>query len=157
MNLKTEVKWALIFIVMMLLWMTGERLTGLHDTHIEKHAIFTNFIAVPAIAIYVLALRAKRDRDLGGTMSWMQGFKSGAIITLIVAALTPLVQVAIKFVISPDFFTNMIAHATAKGMMSQEQAEAYFTLSNYLVLSTIGALVMGLATAAIVAIFVRRS
>jgi hypothetical protein len=38
-TLKIEIKWALIFVAMQLSWMLMEKLTGLHDTHIEKHAV----------------------------------------------------------------------------------------------------------------------
>jgi len=43
---KTEVKWSIIFVVVMLLWMGFERLTGLHDEYIAKHAVYTNFFAI---------------------------------------------------------------------------------------------------------------
>jgi len=56
---KLEIKWALLFTIMSLLWMLLERLLGLHDEHIEKHAIYTNFIAIPSILIYVFALHQK--------------------------------------------------------------------------------------------------
>jgi len=52
---KIEVKWAVIFVIMSLLWMVLEKLTGLHDKHIDKQMIYTNFIAIPAIAVYVFA------------------------------------------------------------------------------------------------------
>jgi len=152
----TEVKWALIFTAMMIAWMVGERLTGLHGEHIAQHPVYTNLVAIPAIVIYVLALRDKRDRDLGGVMSWGQGFKSGVILTVIITALTPLTQLLTHKVISPQYFPNVIALSVDQGMLSQAEAEAYFNLQNYLLLSAVGALVMGLVTAAIVAIFVRQ-
>lgn len=89
-NYRIEIKWAFIFIGMTLLWMVLERLLGLHSTHIDKHPIFTNFIAIPAIAIFVFALRDKRKSFYGGTMTYMQGFISGLIITLIVSVMSPL-------------------------------------------------------------------
>ena len=44
-NIKIEIKWAIIFAVMGLVWMFIEKLVGLHNEHIDKHAIYTNFIA----------------------------------------------------------------------------------------------------------------
>lgn len=99
---RIEIKWALIFVAMMLLWMVMERLAGFHDTHIDKHAIVTNLIAIPAIAIYVLALLDKRKNFYGGYMSYKQGFISGLIITLIVTLFTPLIQFVTSTIISPD-------------------------------------------------------
>ncbi len=60
-----------------------ERIPGLLDVHLDKHAIFTNLVAIPAIAIYVIALLDKRKTDYGGYMTYKQGFISGIIITLI--------------------------------------------------------------------------
>jgi len=37
---KIELKWSVIFVVLMLLWMVIERLTGLHDEHIASHAVY---------------------------------------------------------------------------------------------------------------------
>ncbi len=36
-KISTEIKWALIFVAMSLLWMLLEKLSGLHSTHIDKH------------------------------------------------------------------------------------------------------------------------
>lgn len=56
---RIEIKWGAIFALMSLLWMVLERIVGLHDEHIELHATYTNFVAIPAIAIYVLGLLEK--------------------------------------------------------------------------------------------------
>lgn len=66
----TELKWATIFVVVTLVWMVLEKAVGLHGEHIDKHAIYTNLFAIPAIAVYVFALREKRDKDFGGTMTF---------------------------------------------------------------------------------------
>lgn len=153
---KTEFKWAIIFVIMTLLWMLLERLTGLHSTHIDKHVIFTNFIAIPAITIYVFALLDKRKKYYGGAMSYLQGFVSGLIITLIVTLLSPLTQYITSSIITPDFFNNAIQYSVSKGMMTLENAEAYFNLQNYIIQGLIGAPIMGIITSAIVAIFTRK-
>ncbi|HMB41178.1 MAG TPA: DUF4199 domain-containing protein [Balneolaceae bacterium] len=152
---KTEVKWSIIFVVVMLLWMGFERLIGLHDEHIANHAIYTNFFAIFAIAVYVFALRDKKKTHYGGEMTWNQGFMTGLIITIIVALLTPLVQWITHTIITPDFFENIRAYSVEQGMMTQEEAEGYFSLSGYIVQSMIGALGMGIITSAIVAFFTR--
>jgi hypothetical protein len=153
---KIEIKWALIFVAMMLLWMVMEKLTGLHDVHIGKHAIFTNFVAIPAIAIYVFALLDKRKADYGGSMSYKQGFISGVVITLIVTLFSPLTQYLASNVISPDYFSNMIEYSVSQGKMSRQEAEDFFNLNSYLKQVVIGTPVMGLATTAIVAFFTKK-
>ena len=151
-----EIKWGILFAVIQLLWMLGERVAGLHDENIEHHAKITNFFALLAILIYVVALLDKRKNDFGGKMTWKQGFFTGLIITAVVTLLTPLTQYLTSMVISPDHFQNMIAYTVETGTKTQEAAEAYFNLKNYMIQSIIFAPVVGIVTSAIVAIFTRK-
>jgi hypothetical protein len=153
---KIEIKWALIFVGMMLFWMLLERLFGLHDRNIEYHPLVTNFVAIPAIIVYVLALLDKRRNYYHGRMSYLQGFVSGIIITVIVTLLSPLTQLITSLVITPDYFQNVIEYTVTTGTMSRAEAEEYFTLNNYLVQTIMFTPVMGIFTSAIVAIFTRR-
>jgi len=155
-NFKIELKWAFIFMAMMLLWMVLERLAGLHDVHIDKHESYTNFVAIPAILVYVLALLNKRRVYYGGSMSYVQGVISGLIITLIVTLFTPLTQYITSAVITPEYFNNVIKYAVEQGKMTQPEAEGYFNLKNYIIQSTIFAPIMGIVTTLIVAFFVKR-
>ncbi len=152
---KIEIKWGVIFVIMTLAWLAMERMLGLHSTHIEHHATYTNFIAVPAIVIYVLALLEKRKKDFGGTMTYKQGFISGLIITLVVTLISPLSQVLISNVISPGYFANMIEYVSENGIMDKGTAENYFNLKSYIVQGLIGAPVMGTLTTAGVAFFTK--
>ena len=151
-----EVKWAFIFIVVALLWMVFEKLMGWHGENIASHMMMTNIFAVFAIAIYVFALLEKRKVHYQGTMTWKEGFLSGLMMTIIITLLSPFSQLLTHYVISPEYFPNAIAYAVASGNSTQTEAEAYFNLNSYLIQFTIGALVMGIVTSAIVAIFTRR-
>lgn len=155
-NYTHEIKWALYFALMMLVWMVFERMAGLHDEHIDKHPLITNFVAIPAIAMYVFALRQKREKAYGGHMSYKQGFMSGLIMTLVITILSPLTQYITSTIITPDFFTNAINYAVSEGKMSQTEAEDYFSLTNYVKQTILFTPVMGIVTTAIVAIFVKR-
>lgn len=155
-KIRLEIKWALIFVVTSLLWMLLEKLVGLHSTHIDKHMYLTNLFAIPAIIVYVLALIDKKKKDYNGQMTYKQGFISGLIITVIVALFAPLTQWVISTIITPEYFPNVIAYSVETGYhKSLEEAEAYFNLKNYITQSVIGAIVMGVITAAVVAIFVK--
>ena len=155
-KIRLEIKWALIFVLMSLLWMLLEKLVGLHDAHIDKHMYLTNLFAIPAIIIYVLALKDNKKKNYNGQMTYKQGFISGLIITAIVAFLSPLTQWITSTVITPEYFPNAIAYSLETGYhKSLEEAEAYFSLKNYIVQSVIGAIFMGVVTSAIVAFFVR--
>lgn len=156
-NLKIEIKWAIIFALMTLLWMVLEKAVGLHDVHIDKHMTYTNFFAIPAIAVYVFALLEKRKNHYHGKMTYMQGFICGLIITLFVTILSPLTQYITSTFITPDYFQNAIATGVSTGKTTQEAGEAYFNLENYIIQGLIGAPVMGMITTAIVAIFTRKN
>lgn len=156
-QISIEIKWAVIFIIMTLLWMLLERLVGLHDVYIDKHPIFTNIIAIPAIAVYVLALRNKRKSYYNGKMTYMQGFISGLIITFIVTVLSPVTQIITSYVITPHYFSNVINYSVTNGLMNLEAAEAYFNIKSYIIQGLMGASIMGTITAAIVAIFTKKT
>jgi hypothetical protein len=153
---RIEIKWTIVFVVMTLLWMIGEKMTGLHDENIEHHLIYTNFYAIPAIAVYVLALLDKRKNDFQGIMTYKQGVVTGLVITVMITLLSPLTQYITSVVITPEYFPNVIAHVVQEGMLSQQEAEAQFNLSNYIFQSVVGALVMGILTSLIVAFFVSK-
>ncbi len=156
MKIKIELKWALIFVGMSLLWMVLEKLAGLHSTHIDKHMYLTNLFAIPAIVVYVLAMNEKKKIDYKGEMTYGQGFVSGLIITGIVALFAPLTQWITSTLITPEYFPNVIAYSVETGYHSSlEEAEAYFNLENYILQSFVGAIIMGVITSAIVAFFVR--
>lgn len=153
---KIEVKWALIFTVVFLLWMYFEKFMGWHDELIEKQALYTNLFGILAIIIYVLALREKRDDFYKGIMSWKQGFMTGAILTVIIAALTPLSQYIVHSFISPEFFKNIINFRLKNGALEQAFVENYYTLSTFIYQATFYALSYGIVTAGIVAWFVKK-
>ncbi|WP_268035113.1 DUF4199 domain-containing protein [Algoriphagus sp. PAP.12] len=154
-NLRIEIKWAIIFTLSMLGWMFFEKTMGWHDEKIADHATYTNFFAIPAILIYVFALLDKKKNFYSGVMSYKQGVISGLIITAFVTVLSPLAQYITSTVITPDYFPNVIEYAVSSGKMTQADAEAYFNINSYMIQSVIGALVMGLVTSLIVAIFVK--
>lgn len=154
-NFKIEVKWAIIFSVAMLIWMMLEKMVGLHDEHIGKHAIYTNLFAIVAIIIYVFALKDKKQTFFNGSMNWKQGFISGIVISVFVAILSPLTQYIISTYVTPDYFQNVIDYAADNGKMTRENAEGYFNLKSYMLQSAFGALAIGVVTSAAVAFFVK--
>jgi hypothetical protein len=150
-----ESKWALVFTGMTLIWMIGEKLLGYHSEKIDQHEIVTNFIAIPAIAVYVFALLDKKKNFYSGQMTYLQGFISGIIISVIVAAISPLTQYLTSVVISPEYFPNIIKYAVDNGKVTQAEAISYFNLTSFVIYGVIGALGMGAFTSAVVALFVK--
>lgn len=155
-NIGIEIKWGILFVIIQLIWMFGEKVSGLHDENIEKHALVTNLFALVAVAVYVVALLDKRKNSFGGKMSWKQGFFAGLFITAVVTLLTPLSQYLTSAVISPQYFENMINYTAEQGIKSREEAAAYFNMKSYMIQSVIFAPLMGIVTSAIVALFIRK-
>lgn len=146
-----EIKWALVFQLVFLLWMIGERTAGLHDTYIHLHPILTNLFAIPAIAVYILAL-ANFKKDMSyPRLSFLSSFLFGLRTTLIIALISPLMQWLVSACISPDFFANAIEFTVQSGMKSRAEAELYFNLKSYLLMSVFGTLFMGILTSVLVA------
>lgn len=150
-----EIKWGVLYTALMLLWMVFEKAMGWHDEKIDQHETMTSLFSIVTITIYVFALLEKR-KSLGGLMSWKEGFISGLIISVVAAALSPIAQYITHYIITPDYFTNVIAYAVSSGKATQEQAESYFNFNSYLLQSVIGALLIGAVTAAIVALILKR-
>lgn len=153
---KIEIKWAIIFLAMGLVWMVLEKAVGLHDVHIDKHPIYTNLVAIPSIAIFVFALLDKRKNHYNGSMTYVQSLVSGIVISVIIAVFSPLTQYIISTYITPDYFANAIKYSVEKGGSTQEKAEAFFNLENYMLQAVFGGLIMGVITSAIVSVFVRK-
>lgn len=154
---RIEIKWGILFSIMGLVWMMLEKAVGLHDEHIDKHMVYTNLIAIPAIAIYIMALMEKRRKDYGGSLIFKQGFVSGLFITLVATILSPLTQYITSTFITPDYFANATAYVIEVGMMTEEEASSYFNLKNYMIQGLVYAPVMGILTSVIVAFAVKRT
>lgn len=152
---KIEIKWGVIFILMSLTWILIERVCGLHSTHIDLHPYISMLFMVPAVAVFVLAIKDKKQNYYSGTITYKQGFVSGLIVTLIVTLFSPITQWIISNIISPDYFKNAINYSVSTGKLSLQAASEYFNFSNYVVQSLIMSAVAGVVTSAIVAYFYR--
>lgn len=152
---KTEIKWAFIFIGTLIVWMVLEKLFGLHDKNIAYHPMVSFAFMIPAIVVFVLALKEKKKVDYSGHSTFLQIFKSGMIISIVIAIFTPLTQYLISFVISPEYFENAITYSVESGNVSLEEAQDYFNYENYVKEGAIWALLSGAITTAIIGIFLR--
>lgn len=155
-SIKIEIKWAIIFSIMVLVWMLLEKLSGLHSTYIDYHLYLTNLFAIPAIWVMVLALKEKKKVYYNGNISFKQGLISGIVLSFIIALFSPLTQWITTYIITPDYFPNVIKRSVEIGYFkTTAEAEANFNYSNYAVQGAIAALIMGLVTTAIAMIFIR--
>jgi hypothetical protein len=154
-NLKIEIKWAVIFSLMSLLWMLLEKVTGLHGRYIDYHIYLTNLFAIPAIIVMVLALKDKKKNFYDGRITYLQGLVSGIIISVMIALISPLTQWITTYVITPEYFPNVIKRSVELGYYNTiAEAEANFNYLNYVKQGAIGGLIMGTVTTAIAMIFI---
>ncbi|WP_347372894.1 DUF4199 domain-containing protein [Aequorivita sp. Q41] len=151
-----EFKWAIIFTITILSWMLLEKTLGWHEEQIADHQWLTLLFAPFAIFMYLLEMREKRRRVYAGKMTWLQGFISGLILSVFISLLSPLAQFITHNYITPEYFNNVIEYSVTNELMSRTKANNYFNINNYIWQSAFGALGFGIATAAIVAIFVRK-
>ncbi|MCD6091905.1 MAG: DUF4199 domain-containing protein [Bacteroidales bacterium] len=155
MRYKFELKWGFLFIVMFLLWMVFEKAMGWHGEKIEDQYIYTNLFAIPAILVYVFAFLDKKKNG-HKSMQWKHGFFFGIGMTIVATILSPLSQWIVSELISPEYFPNVIHYVVEHEKMTQEAAEAFFNINNFMIQSTVGTFVMGIITSAIVALFIRK-
>lgn len=156
-KIKIEIKWAIIFVIMTLLWMILENISGLHGKYIDYHLYLTNLFAIPAVWVMVLALREKKKKFYDGNITYLQGLISGVLISLIIAAFSPITQWIISYMIAPEYFPNVIKRSVELGYFnSRAEAETNFNYKNYALQSTIFAFVFGTLTTAIAMIFIRK-
>jgi len=149
-----EIKWSLFFLLMSLSWVLAEKLCGLHDIYIQEHAKYTNFMGIPSVLTYFLAMWEKR-KNLDNVMSFKQAFMYGLSITLIVVALSPFMTYLSFTVITPHFFEHAIQFSVKQGYMNSKDASAYFSLDSYILQSVFGGFIMGLITTAITAFIMK--
>lgn len=155
-NLSIELRWAFLFSVVTLVWMGMERLVGLHDKFIDYHLYLTNLFAIPAILMMVLGLKAKKQQFYKGQMSYKQGFISGTLLSVFIGVLTPFTQWITSYVITPEYFTNVIRRSVELKMYANvAEAEAQFNYANYALQGSISAVIMGIITTSIAMIFIK--
>jgi hypothetical protein len=154
--MKIELKWALRFHVALLVWMALERISGLHDKYLDYHFYLTNLFFIPAVWIIVHALKEKRKVAYFGTMYYSEGLLSGLLLTGLITVLTPASQWIISYIITPEYFNNVIPNSVEAGFFpSIAEAEAHFTFKNYVIGGVISWVATGVLTSAIAMIFLR--
>jgi membrane glycosyltransferase len=150
-----EIKWAIIFCLMTLLWMIGEKLAGLYSYNIALHEYITNLILIPSALIYVLALREKKKKDFNGKMSYIKILISGMILSLMISLLCPLVLYITYTFISPEYFGHAIQYAVSTKQASLAEAQKYFTFETYLFQGMFCGPIIGFIQTALIGLFLK--
>lgn len=151
-----ELKWAVIFTITLLTWMLFEKTVGWHEEPIANYQWLTLLFAPFAILMYLLEMREKRRRVYGGKMTWLQAFITGVILSVFIALLSPVTQYITHNFITPKYFNSVVEFSITNDLMTRTKANDFFNINSYMWQSALGALGLGIATAAIVAFFVRK-
>lgn len=152
---KIEIKWALILLIATLIWMVGEKLSGLHDQYLYYQQYLTLLFLIPVIVIYYFALREKKINFYQNEMNYKQGLISGLVMTSIITIFSAPNQYIISTIITPDYFDNVIKYVIEHKMMTEEAAKAQFNLQNYMIKSAVGAAMFGIVINLITAFFLK--
>lgn len=152
---KIEFKWASIFTGINLLWIYVEKYLGLHDEYVDYHVLVGLVMLLPLVFCIYSSLKQKREEYYNGTITWQKAFLSGALLSLLVAGLSPGPIYVMSTYVSPDFFDNAIAKSIERGT-AKEVANQYFNLNAYISQAIMFYLAFGVMISALVGLILRR-
>lgn len=128
---KIEFKWASIFTAINLVWIYIEKYLGLHDEHIDYHSIVGLVMLFPLGFVIYMSLKQKKRDYYKGEMTWQKAFVSGALLSLLIAGLSPGPIYVMSEFVSPDFFEIALSKGIAKGI-PEEFANQLYNLDAYI-------------------------
>ncbi len=138
-----------------LMWSYLERSAGLHGSHIENHALYSNLFGIFAFIVYAMCIFDKKRNYYDNRMDWTRGFLSGLTLTVMIALLSPLIQYIIVEHISPDFLANMKTYYVSRNGSGKALADAMFSFRGLLLQAVFNIMSMGVVASAIIAWFAR--
>jgi len=158
-SFKIELRWGILFSLALMIWGFIEKNIGWHDKYIDSQ-LGNHFLVLIVFyaVIYYFGIREKRKSYYHGIMNWKEAFISGAMISVIIAILSPLTQFFIYHYISPDYFQQMIAYQVHKTVMpmSENSAVLFFSMKGYIIQAIFTSLSLGLIMAALMALVLKR-
>lgn len=151
---KIEFKWASIFTGINLVWIYLEKYLGLHGEYIDYHSIVSLVMLLPFGFCIYMSLRQKREEYYNGEMTWQKAFGSGALLSFLVAGLSPGPIYVMSQYVSPDFFENAIAKSIGMGA-TPEMAKQFFNLNAYISQAIMFYLAFGIMISAVVGLVIK--
>src|SRR4030095_1377803 len=155
--MKTEIKYALIYVFASFIWDCIEYAAGLHSARIDIHPYFvTPFFIILTIGIFIFAIREKRQEP-GGNITFVKAFITGMIITFLIILFNPFFLYAYSHYVNIDFYNAFIQYEVRSGKSTLKEAEEYYNFLNFVVRGSLYRLIMGLLAALLVSIFIKKS
>ena len=152
---KIEFKWASIFTGINLIWIYIEKYLGLHDEYIDYHSIVGLVMLLPLGYVIYRSLKQKKQDYYKGEMTWQKAFASGALLSLLIAGLSPGTIYVMSEFVSPDFFENAIAKSSEMGA-STEMTKQFFNLNSYISQAFMFYLAFGIMITAVVGLIIKK-
>ncbi|MEO8211205.1 MAG: DUF4199 domain-containing protein [bacterium] len=154
--MKTEIKYAVIFVIASFIWNCIEYVAGLQSSYINLHPFFvTPFFILLTILIYLFALREKRA-VLGGKITFGKAFVTGIIISIFIIILNPVFLYIFSHYINLNFFDAFSRHEVVSGKSTKEEADEYFNFTNFLFRGSAYRLVMGIVATLFISFFMKK-
>ena len=148
-HFKIELKWAIIYTIMFLVWILLEKTLGWHEEGTANKQWLTLFFLPFAIAMYWLAMKETRRRVYKKVITWRQCFMSGVLMAVFVAMLSPIAVYVIQNFITPENFETVANKSVTNTLLKIEQANDLLNIDNYRWQTAIGAFGIGVITALI--------
>lgn len=163
--MKTEVKYGVLFAAIVIVYVMIEHFLGLNTTRhdIGQYSRLAGVI-VPILAIF-FGIKAKRDKELNGVMTFGQGVKTGFLIAVIQTTLTTIWFLFYSTVINPEYLdtmlafegSQMLAAGTPEGVIAAdvESKRAFFRVPYFQIFQLVLGIAYGVVIAVVVSFFLR--
>lgn len=152
---KIEFKWASIFTAINLIWIYVEKYLGLHDEYVDFQSIVSLVMILPLCFVIYMALKQKKKDYYKGEMTWQKAFVSGALLSLLIAGLSPGPIYVMSEFVSPDFFEIAKSKAINNGL-PEDFASQLYNLDAYIKSAIMFYLAFGIMIAAVLGLIVKK-
>jgi hypothetical protein len=137
---RTELQYGLIIGFGLIAWILAEYAAGFHTTQLEVGEYSGYFsIIIPLIALY-MGIRSFRDKELGGSMTFLKGFAAGSRMSFIASVLISLFLALYITVINPEWIDLGLEYQrnklVATGLSQQEVTNTLDLMKNDYTLSS---------------------
>jgi hypothetical protein len=164
--MKTEIKYGVIFAAIVIVWVMFEHVMGYNSAR-QDIGEYTRLagILIPIIGVF-FGIKAKRDKDLAGAMTWGQGVKAGAAVAIVQTTITTLWFLIYALWINPQFMETMLAFerskmlaagtATAEVDASIAMMSKFYALPYFQMFQEAFGIISGVVFAIIFSLFLKR-
>ncbi|MGO2102156.1 DUF4199 domain-containing protein [Psychroflexus halocasei] len=154
-NFRIEFKWAMFYTLLNFLWLYAEKAFGWHSSGASRYAVYSMIMVVPQVAVTYFNMREKSEKFFDGNIEWRKAFFSGVVLSVLIAALSPVIVYALTEFVSPDFVTTAIEQGVGKGM-EEDSAKSLYNMNSLSKQAMFGNLATGVFWSAILALFFKK-